>query len=79
VLPERLPAAVREPGRGDTGPAFGPGFCLDTHIEAVEARLLEEALDRADGDRAEAARLLGVNARRLRYLLQKHGSPADKN
>ena len=40
---------------------------------SVEARLLDEALDRAPGDRAEAARLLGVSPRSLRYLIQKHG------
>jgi two-component system response regulator PilR (NtrC family) len=79
VLPERLPASLREPSRGASAPVLGPGFCLDTHIEAVEADLLQEALEQAGGDRPEAARLLGVNARRLRYLLQKHGSAADKN
>ena len=31
------------------------------------------------GDRAEAARLLGVSPRSLRYLLGKHGRRADKN
>jgi len=46
---------------------------------SVEARLLAEALDRARGDRAEAARLLGVSARSLRYLLGKHAGSADKN
>jgi len=79
VLPERLPAPLREPGRLGSAPLLGPGFCLDAHIESLEARLLQEALERSEGDRSEAARLLGVNARRLRYLLQKHGALADKN
>jgi DNA-binding transcriptional MerR regulator len=37
----------------------------------------------AEGERTEAARLLGVSPRSLRYLVQKHGERAaassDKN
>ena len=39
---------------------------------SVEARLLNEALERAAGDRAQAAQLLGISSRSLRYLIQKH-------
>ena len=44
------------------------------HAEASEEerRLLEEALESSGGDRKDAARLLGVSARSLRYLIQKH-------
>jgi len=66
VQPERLPDAVREPGRTDSAPLIGPGFSLDAHLRSVEARLLGEALEMAQGDRAEAARLLGVSPRSLR-------------
>jgi transcriptional regulator with GAF, ATPase, and Fis domain len=31
-----------------------------------------QALAHANGDRAEAARILGVSPRSLRYLIQKH-------
>jgi two-component system, NtrC family, response regulator PilR len=79
VLPERLPDAIRRPSRPDALPAIGDGFGLDAYLLSVEARLLTEALDRARGDRAEAARLLGVSARSLRYLLGKHGATIDKN
>lgn len=48
------------------------GFSLDVHLAAEEARLVAQALDQAQGDRVVAARLLGVNARGLRYLLSKH-------
>jgi transcriptional regulator with AAA-type ATPase domain len=46
---------------------------------SVEANLLREAVQQAGGDRAEAARLLGVTPRSLRYLLKKHPEASDKN
>jgi len=70
---ERLPESIREPASPDSAPAIGPGFSLDTHMRGVEARLLGEALEMAAGDRAKAAKLLGVSPRSLRYLIQKHG------
>ena len=84
IGPERLPDTIHEPASPDSAPAIGPGFSLDSHMRAVEARLLGEALEMADGDRAEAARLLGISPRSLRYLVQKHGdqvrhSSAAKN
>jgi len=79
VMPERLPEAVRRPGRAEVLPAIGDGFSLDAYLLSVEARLLAEALERGRGDRAVAARLLGVSSRSLRYLLQKHGGPGAKN
>ena len=76
VMPERLPEAVRRPGRPGPLPTIGDGFSLDAYLLSVEAQLLGEALERGAGDRAEAARLLGVSPRSLRYLLQKHGAGA---
>ncbi len=75
VRPERLPDELREPATGESAPLIGPGFSLDAHLKSIEARLLNEALETAQGDRAEAARLLGVSPRSLRYLLQKHTAP----
>ncbi len=79
VLPDRLPAGIRLPTPPGQGPSLGPGFSLDEHLRTIEAQLLAEAIERSAGDRAEAARLLGVTPRSLRYLLQKHGPHADKN
>jgi two-component system response regulator PilR (NtrC family) len=79
VLPERLPEAIRLPGRAGPLPAIGDGFSLDAYLHSVESRLLGEALERSRGGRAEAARLLGVTPRSLRYLLRKHASTSDKN
>ena len=79
VLPERLPDTIRRPSRLEPLPAIGDGFSLDAYLLSVEAQLLGEALDRGQGDRAVAARLLGVSPRSLRYLLQKHGGVGAKN
>ncbi len=52
---------------------LGAGFSLPAHLEAVERGILEQALDRAGGDRAEAGRLLGLERNTLRYKLKKYG------
>ncbi len=79
VMPERLPESVRLPPRAEALPTIGNGFSLDAYLLSVEARLLGEALERSHGDRAVAARLLGVSPRSLRYLVQKHGGAGAKN
>jgi two-component system response regulator PilR (NtrC family) len=76
VLAERLPEtllAPSGPGR-DEVPDFSQGFSLDRHLESIEAELLRRALEQAAGNRATAARLLGVTPRSLRYLIRKHES-----
>jgi len=81
VLPERLPDSVRSRGSAKLPPmvGIGEGFNLDEHLRIIESHLLMQALQQAEGDRASAARLLGVSPRSLRYLIQKHAVPADKN
>ena len=73
VLTERLPETIRRPEQSEPLPAIGDGFSLDAYLLSVEARLLAQALERSPGDRTEAARLLGISSRSLRYLIQKHG------
>jgi len=46
---------------------------LDNILDSLERMYLEKALERGYGSRKEAARLLGINARSLRYRLQKYG------
>ena len=50
------------------------GISLDAALGNVERRLIEQALDRADGVRTEAAKLLGISFRSLRYRLDKMDS-----
>ena len=81
ILPERLPEALRGAGSAAGPPQseIGPGFNLDEHLRVLEGELLMQALEKAQGDRADAARILGVTPRSLRYLIQKHALPAVKN
>ena len=73
IQPERLPETVFAAGAArEVPPDFSQGFSLDRHLEAIEADLLRRALERSDGNRGAAARLLGVTPRSLRYLIRKH-------
>ncbi len=49
------------------------GIDLDQLLEQTERRLLGQALERAGGVRTNAAKLLGISFRSLRYRLQKLG------
>jgi two-component system response regulator PilR (NtrC family) len=48
------------------------GCNLDDVVGEVERRLILQALERSGGVRTQAAKLLGVTLRSLRYRLQKH-------
>ena len=48
------------------------GCKLDDVLGEVERRLILQALDRSNGVRTHAARLLGVTLRSMRYRLHKH-------
>jgi two-component system response regulator PilR (NtrC family) len=74
-----LPPALRAPGGA---PAQAPavatelpeaGLDLQAHLDALERGLLEQALARAGGVKTEAARLLSLTFRSLRYRLAKFG------
>jgi transcriptional regulator with GAF, ATPase, and Fis domain len=49
------------------------GIRLDEEVKAFERRSVETALKEAKGVKVEAARLLGVNKDKMRYLCRKHG------
>ncbi len=53
------------------------GCMLDSVLGEVERRLLVQALERTDGGRKAAAKLLGISFRSLRYRLQKHAIDTD--
>ena len=71
---EALPPALRGAElRG--GPAEIPtsGIDLQAHLDALERRTLEQALERTGGNKTEAAKLLALTFRSLRYRLAKFG------
>ncbi|BDG09043.1 sigma-54-dependent transcriptional regulator [Anaeromyxobacter paludicola] len=49
------------------------GIDLQAHLDAIERRILEQALERTGGVKTEAARLLSLTFRSLRYRLAKFG------
>ena len=76
ILPERLPKEMSSamPAPSADQP-LAEGFSLDDHLRAIEADLVRRALEQSEGDRARACSLLGISARSLRYLLEKHRPP----
>jgi two-component system response regulator PilR (NtrC family) len=73
ILSERLPKEMFSamPAPSSEQP-LAEGFSLDDHLRAIEADLVRRALEQSEGDRARACSLLGISARSLRYLLEKH-------
>jgi two-component system response regulator PilR (NtrC family) len=75
IDPAALPPALR--GGSAPAPAAAElppeGLDLQAHLDAIERRVLEQALSRTGGVRTEAARLLGLTFRSLRYRLAKFG------
>jgi len=73
VLLERLPKEMLSAAPAvSSGEPLAEGFSLDDHLRAIEADLVRRALEQSEGDRARACGLLGISARSLRYLLEKH-------
>jgi DNA-binding NtrC family response regulator len=66
-----LPAEIRgvepSPGSGFTLPPGG------VDLQELEQDLIQQALERAEGNRSAAARLLGLTRDTLRYRMEKHG------
>ena len=62
---------------GTLGTEFSSsGMDLNQIVEGMEERLLRQALDKAQGVKAEAARLLGLKPSALHYKLEKYGIEA---
>jgi two-component system NtrC family response regulator len=74
VQVEDLPADVREAARPGDCPFELPAEGVDW--DRVEAGLLAQALARTNGNRAAAARLLGLGYKAMLYRLEKHGMAA---
>ena len=78
VRAEDLPEEIRQP-RSSAGAGLVrlPEGGLDWG--AMERGLLEQALERAGGNRTAASRLLGLSYKQFLYRLAKHGIPTDED
>jgi two-component system NtrC family response regulator len=77
VRVEDLPSEFGRPQQAADCPVRLPGEGLDWN--SMEEGLLQQALDRVDGNRAAAARLLGLGYKQFLYRLEKYdiGSSDD--
>jgi two-component system response regulator PilR (NtrC family) len=77
IEPRVLPPALRGPEASLPAAASAAlpegGLDLQAHLDAIERHLLEQALERTQGVKTEAARLLSLTFRSLRYRLAKYG------
>lgn len=76
LTPDSLPRQVVDTQAYQTQPDFnvGPsGIDLENTLANIEVQILQSALEQSGGNKTEAARLLGISFRSLRYRLQKHG------
>lgn len=81
ILVERLPEKVREERRPEPEELLADpqsdfpddGIDFTDRVASLERRLLTEAMNRAGGVQTKAAKLLNMNLRSFRYLLQKYG------
>jgi len=61
---------------GSEGEFPSRGLDLNQAVEGMEEKLVRQALEKADGVKAEAARLLGLKPSALYYKLEKYGIEA---
>jgi DNA-binding NtrC family response regulator len=67
------------PGKGATASAASDNFLPEgMTLEQWEDNMIREALRRADGNKSQAARLLGLSRNALRYRLGKIGVSDDE-
>ncbi|HEX7019457.1 MAG TPA: sigma-54 dependent transcriptional regulator [Gemmatimonadaceae bacterium] len=72
IKPEHLPPQIR----GDTDTARGKVFVLPAagvDLEEIERDFICQALERSNGNKTGAARLLGLSRDTMRYRLEKYG------
>ena len=77
---EHLPLAIRSYRPGEN-PALArrAAISLDDAVERYEFRLIQEALEAAGGNRAEASRRLGISRARLLRKIDEQSKRNSKN
>ena len=74
IMPEHLPPAVQRAAlapAATVNPSLSPGMSLDDALEEAERRMILDALQKAGGVQARAAKILGVSEWSLRYRVKK--------
>ena len=75
-----LPEALRtRASKHPTAPSITAPTSLRDAIADLEKRMIVEALDRAKGNRSEAARQLGIGRPQLYAKMEEHGLAAPKS
>jgi len=72
IRQETLPQLVTGRDYLDLDTSFTSSSSLDTLLGNVEKKMIEKALGNTNGNKTEAAKLLGITLRSLRYRLAKH-------
>jgi two-component system response regulator PilR (NtrC family) len=73
AFPNLIGLQGAQPSPSTVGHLPDTGLDLERHLEEYERSILIKALERTGGNRTEAARLLGVSFRSMRYRLSKLG------
>ena len=73
-----LPKELLQPERREIDLEIKPGFKLNETIEAITRDYVQKALEMSRGKLKEAAELLGVNYRSIRYLVDKFDLKAER-
>jgi two-component system response regulator PilR (NtrC family) len=73
VLPPAIRGAVAPVPAAGAAELPAQGMDLQAHLDGIERVILEQALARAGGVKTDAARLLSLTFRSLRYRLAKYG------
>jgi two-component system response regulator AtoC len=85
VLPEHLPIQVTTPVKPGAQPVererpapaaeemLDDGFSLQDALNSLEKEFIVRALNEADSNQRQAARILGLDRQTLRYRMKKHG------
>ena len=69
-----LPATAARPGRSSREVQLGEeGIDLEGELARIERLYVEAALQRTGGHLTNAAKLLGITFRSIRYKVKKHG------
>ncbi|MER3446434.1 MAG: Fis family transcriptional regulator [Candidatus Dadabacteria bacterium] len=70
---ETLPQPVGEVNSLDIESSLASNASLDALLNNIEKRMIEKVLKSTEGNKTEAAKILGITLRSLRYRLAKHG------